>query len=478
MLLSTPKQRLVNQFLKGRSAADLWHEHAIPIRPLNSTVPMSLSQEQVWLHSRVAATNHLPYNESITIHGSGRLDVAILEQSLAEIVRRHEVWRTSFDIKDGQAVQIVHPLPDVMEIPVVNLRGVSAGCREEHATRLVSEQVEEPLDLKSGPLVKAMLLEFDDTRWRLVVVAHQSVVDGVSAYQLFPSELAVLQEAFSAARPSPLSDLPIQFGDFSIWQRTWVSGDAQREQYDYWKRRLTPPLTELEWPKPNPRQMPERCVREILPFRVPQAVFEATQQLARNEGATPFAILLAGFATLLHRHTRQKDIIIGTLSPVGRKRVECQHLLGYFLNPVALRFDFSTKPTFRELIAKTRSIVAEAISHDDIPFETLEEEFSLQRNAGSFLRVAISLQPKSPVLGNGWSVTTMDAGKSGSRWDFYLAFIQRDRGFEGRVQYNTELFDQTETMATIEELFCVLTTAVYGPAARTQGVSGSSVAYI
>jgi len=427
---------------------------------------MSLAQEQIWLRSLRAPENPSLYNETITIHGNGPFDVAMLERSLAEIVRRHEAWRTFFDVSNGAPAQVVHAAPKAVEILVLDLRDVPIECREARAMRAVSEQVQIPFDLECGPLLKAMLLNLDDANHRFVVIVHQGIVDGVSAYQIFPTELAALYGAFLADKPSPLSDLSIQFGDFSIWQRAWLSGHTRAQQLEYWRSRLRDPFPELEWPKRRPREMPETCAGAVLPFAVPNEVFEAADRLARSEGVTLFTTLLAGFATLLHSYTRQKQFVVGTLSPAGRKRAECQNLLGYFLNPVALRFDFSEEPTFCELLSQTSRIVSEAISHDDIPFESLQQELGLQRGFGSFLRVAISLQPKSPALGNGWQVTTMDAELSGSRWDFYLAFIQRDQRLEGRVQYNPALFDEKAIVATIEQLFYVLKIVTSGPAAR------------
>ena len=242
----------------------------------------------------------------------------------------------------------------------------------------------------------------------------------------------------------------------------------REEQLTYWKKQLAAPLTDLRWPGVKPGRKPETCVGAILPFEVPHEVSDAAGCLARREGASMFAVLLSGFATVMHGHTQQDDIVIGTLSPAGRKRTECQNLLGYFLNPVALRFDFSAKPGFRELLSQTRRILGEAISHDDLPLESVEQALGLERDRGSFVRTAISLQPKSPEFENGWRVTTMDARLSGSRWDFYLAFIQREGEMEGRVQYNPALFEEREITATLEELFCVLQAAANGTQAGSQ----------
>ncbi len=470
MAVSTPKERLIERLLEGNRAEQSRAEIVIPKRPFggDACVPMSLSQEQIWKRSLRAAEDRLFYNENITIRGNGPTDLAALQRAFTEVVRRHEVWRTSFELRDGEAVQIVHAAPDTIEIPAVDLRSVPNESREEHALRLISEWIEEPLGLTGEASVRPKLLKLDDTRYRFIVIVHQGVVDGVSAYQIFPLELAALYDEFHADEPSSLPDLPIQFGDFSIWQRDWLGGNSGEEQLTYWKKRLAAPLADLRWPRVKPGRRPETCVGTILPFEVPHDAFESAGYLARREGASMFAVLLSGFATLMHRYTQQDDIVIATLSPAGRKRTECPNLLGHFLNPVTLRFDFSAKPGFRELLSQTRRILGEAISHDDVPFESVEQALGLERNRGSFVRTAISLQPKSPEFENGWRVTTMDARLSGSRWDFYLAFIQREGEMEGRVQYNPALFEEREITATLEELFCVLQAAANGTQAGSQ----------
>lgn len=461
MLFSKTKELLIERLLEGNRVAEPPGQTVIPKRPFapNSRVPMSLSQEQIWKRSLRASEDRSFYNENITIHGNGPVDLPALERAFTEIVRRHEVWRTSLSFEDGAPVQVVHPAPDGIEIPLVDLSAVPIEDREEQASSVISRWVVEPLGLKGEPMVKARLVKLDDMRYRFVVIAHQGVVDGVSAYQLFPAELAALYSAIQAAVPASLPDLPIQFGDFSIWHRDWLSGDRYAEQCDYWKRRLAAPVGELRWPRIEQGRMRNTCGGAILPFEVRPDVSEAAGQLGRREGATLFAVLLTGFATWLHRYTRQDDIVIGTLSPTGRKRAECQNLLGYFLNPVALRFDFGAKPGFRELLSQARRVLAEAISYDDIPYETLEQTLGLAGTGGRFLRAAISLQPKSPKFENGWRVTTMDARQSASSWDYYLAFIQREDELEGRVQYNPAIFEEREIIATLEGFFSELSGA-------------------
>jgi hypothetical protein len=456
MHLSTPKQRLLDRYLQGRNSLGRPEQQSIPRRSPNAAIPLSLAQEQIWRRSLRAAGNSSLYSETITIYRNGPLDMATLERSFTEILRRQETWRTSFDDRYGFPMQTVHPAPSTFEIPVLDLQRIPARSREACATRMISEQVQVPFDLRDGPLLKAMLMRMGSSDFRIAIIAHQAIVDGLSAYQILPAELTALYDAFLASEPSPFSELPIQFGDFSLWQRAWLSGERRTQQLEYWRERLASPLPEQRWPKRTSRQMPETSAGEVLPFTVPHEVLEAARDLARSEGVTLFIVLLASFATLLYRNTRQEDVVIGSLSAAGRECPECEKLLGYFLNPVALRLNMTEELTIRGLLSQARQVVSEAIANDDIPFESLEEELGLPKASGSLLRVAISLQPKSAALGNNWQVTTMDADRIDTRWDFYLAFIQRDHEFEGRVEYNRAIFDKKAAIATIEELFWVL----------------------
>jgi cytochrome P450 len=464
--LSSPKRKLLDRYIKGQWIPESPDEGSIPPRPPKSVIPLSLAQEQIWLRSLRARENPSLLNESITIHFGGPVDLAILERSLAAIVQRHEAWRTSFGTRNGAPVQRVRLVPECIRIPVLDLRDASGECREERVSQAVTKQVQKPFHLERGPLWKATLLQLEDESSRLVVVAHHSIVDGVSAYQILPSELAAFYYAFRSGRPPALPALPIQFGDFSLWQRAWLNGSRKAKQIEYWRSRLAPPLPQLVWPKRNDGEVRETVAGRILCFEVPKPVFEGIELRARAEAVTLFTTLLAGFVTLLFHLTRQPDILVGTFSPAGRKYSRCQPLLGYFLNPVVLRFDLSANPRFRELLAETRRIVSEAMSHDDIPLESLWSLLGLAPACSSFLRVAISLQPKAPVGSRGWQVTTMDSRWSGSRWDFYLAFIQEEHGLGGRVLYNPELFSERDIRATFEELMGVLKEATANPELR------------
>lgn len=456
------KRQLLETFSRGEFAGMAKQSQAIVRRPVSEPAPLTVAQEKLWYQSQIDGIPPL-YNESITVRRSGPLDVAALERSLAEIIRRHEIWRTSYDRLNGVPVQLIHPAATNFPLPVVDLRRYPEAEREQRALRLATEQTCRSFDLRSGPLLRATLVRMTDQDYRLSLVAHLSIVDGVSVYQVFPSELTALYSAFSAGKPTPLPELPVQYADYAYWQRNWLKGDQLGAQLAYWRRQLSGELPVLRWPTYSLR-LPIRSTYHgaIQTFALSQCLTDALKQFSRLAGVTLFTTLMASFASLLHCYTRQVDLIVETPSPAGRKRSEVQSLLGYFLNPVILRMNLDGNPSFTELLQRTRSVVAGALSYDDVPIEVLARELQLNPDPSrkpSF-SMALSLQPQTPDSAAEWEVTSMDADSGGSPWDFYLAFIDRPKGLLGRVQYNPSVFDPATIAYMFQDLNTVMQAAL------------------
>jgi len=398
------------------------------------------------------------YNESITLHRTGPLDSAVLERAFAEIIRRHEIWRTTFNLLNGVLAQVIHPAPFTVSLSVVDLKGIAEGSREAEALRVATEDAQRPFDLKRGPLVRAQLVNLDDQRHRLYFTMHQSIVDGVSVYQILPSELIVLYEAFSAGKPSPLPELPIQYADFACWERQWLQGEVRAVQLAYWRRQLAGELPLLVWPSDRLRPRVQTLRGAIQPFLLPKQLTLALKELSRQQGVTLFMTLLAGFTALLGCYTQQESIIVGTVAPAGRKRLEAQRLLGHFLNPVALYIDLAGHQTFRHLMRQTREVVLGALLHDDVPFEHVVDELKLKPDPSRhpLFQVVISLAPPLPVLDSGWDQTPMDVESGGAKWDLYLELSDRANGIVGRAQYNPDLFPAATITQTLGDLQVLL----------------------
>jgi hypothetical protein len=465
--LSQAKRDVLERYLRGDLVRSSEEACVITPRASAELAPLSLAQEQVWFRNQTTGIPLL-YNESITLRRTGSLDMALLERCLTEVIRRHEIWRTTYDTSNNRPVQVIHPAPPSFRLKVIDLRSLPEAQREKEALRLATEDAQRPFDLKRGPLLRAAVVRTSDEHYRLVMTAHLSIVDGVSVYKVFPSELAQLYHAFSAGRTSPLPEPPIQYADYASWQRRWLLGAEMQKQLDYWRNRLAGELPALEWPNDHTRPAIQTFRGAIRCFALPQHLSETIKELSRLEGVTLFTFLQSAFTALLHSYTGQNDIIVGTLSPAGRKRSEVQGLLGYFLNPVALRIDFTKDPTFSELLRQTQRVTSEAISHDDLPIEFLARELVSKRDPSRhpFFTTAISLQPPVLPIDSTWSVTSMDAESGGATWDLYLAFIEQSMGIIGRAQYNPDLFEAKTITTMVEDLQALLATAVANPRKR------------
>jgi surfactin family lipopeptide synthetase A len=461
--LSETKRQLLEKYRRGELPPSYADRKAVPRRPVGAPTPLSLAQEQVWLNQMAAPGAPPFYNESITLHRHGPLEALALERSLLAIIERHEIWRTTYDRVHGRAVQVVHPAPSAFSLPLVDLRQLPLERREAEALRLATEQAGQPFDLKKGPLLRATLVTLADQEHRLFLTMHQSIVDGVSVYQVLPLELTSLYGAFSTGKPCPLAELPRQHADFAYWERTSAQTDLRDGQRAYWRSQLAGPVERLAWPA---RGSSSRSFRgAIHPFEMSKQLTAEMKQISQQEGVTLFMTLTAGFAALLQHYTGQQNILIGTMGPGGRKRPEVQKLLGYFLNPLALRIAVARDSTFRQWLRQVREVVLGALAHDDLPLESVEREVDPRSDAGRppLFQVVITLAPPVPDLGPGWSQTVMDVESGGSRWDLYLEFSERREGLMGRAQYNPDIFAGAVIEQTIADLERVLREGLRNP---------------
>ena len=259
--LSEAKRALLEKYMRGDVPRAQNEGAIIPRRARGSAIPLSFAQQQMWLLSQLIPDTPV-YNEAVTVHLPGQLDVAALERSLNEIIRRHEAWRTTFKLVDGQPVQVIHPSL-TLQLPLVDLRHLSVEEREAEALRLATADAKQPFDLVKGPLLRAMLVHLDKAEHRLYITLHHIIFDGSSVYQVFLPELCALYEAFSTGQSSPLPDLPLQYADFAIWQREWLQENVLEEQMTYWKTQLKDAPAMLELPTDRPRSQVPGWPRQL-----------------------------------------------------------------------------------------------------------------------------------------------------------------------------------------------------------------------
>jgi pimeloyl-[acyl-carrier protein] synthase len=428
--------------------------------------PASPTQQE--LIRREFATPHAGslYNECVTVRIQGPLDVAVLERSFNEIVRRHELWRSTFSIENDRYVQVTKVATPVT-LAAIDLREFPVEEREAEAVRCIGEICRTPFQLSTGPLLRPTLVRMSEAEHRLYLVAHLLILDGVSAYQIFPSELAQLYKAFLSGMVSPLSGLTAQYADFSAWQRDRVLRETDK-QTDYWNTQLRRKLSPNGLGDDNEPGAGQPFRGAIRKFALDKDLGARVKRFSRQENSTLFLTLLAGFAVFLHPRTSETDIVVGTLSACGREREEFSGLLGYFLNPVALRLNLEESTTFRTLLAQAREVMCDAMDHDDIPMEQLARELrpAAKYTHNPFFRAAISLQPPLPVLELPWTVTSMDVESGGSPWDLYVAFIDGAEGLGGRVQYNPDLIEAGRIERGVRDFEALLEMLITEPERR------------
>ena len=333
--------------------------------------PLSFAQRRMWLLDQLEPGNPA-YNLSFSIRLRGNLNVDALVTSVAELIRRHEMLRTTFIMVEDEPAQVIHA-PFRLSIPVV-----SAPSEENELQKLIHEESSRPFDLLQGPLLRAKLLNLDAAEHIFIFTCHHIISDGWSVV-VFVRELQTLYQAFINDRTSPLPDLPIQYVDFAHWQEEWLRGDVLESQLGYWKKQLAAPLPVLDLPTDyaRPKVQTFNGASEIVILS--ESVSSALKELSRKEGCTIFMNLLAVFSVLLYRQTGQADIVIG--SPIaGRSRSELEGLIGFFLNTLVMRINLDSGPTFHEMVQRVRNVSLHAYANQDVPFEKLLEELHPERH--------------------------------------------------------------------------------------------------
>jgi amino acid adenylation domain-containing protein len=463
----SPEERssLVMRLKRKARGAETAAQRAIPRREKSMDAPLSFAQQRLWFLHQLDPGNaayHLPICHPLT----GQLNVAALESSLNEIIRRHEALRTIFIERDGAAVQIVSSSFG-LALPLVDLSGLSESERDREVERLVNAGAAQPFNLEGGPLLRAMLLKVGEDEHLLFLVIHHIVTDAWSM-DIFMRELTVLYEAFSAGEPSPLPELPLQYADFAAWQRGRITGGVLEEQLAYWKKHLSGDLPMLEVPTDHARPLRITYRGADQSLDVTQNLTERLNELGRREGATLFMTLLAAFLTLLHRYTTQEDIILGT--PIaGRNHADIENLIGFFVNTLVLRTDLSGNPSFRELLGRVREVALGAYEHQDMPFQKLVEELQPERDRSRqpFFQVMFNMQAaptEEPAL-RGLTITPQDIGNQ-TRFDLEYHLWVVPEGLAGSLLYNTDLFEGSTIARLLKHFQTLLEGIAANPEAR------------
>ncbi|HEY9801061.1 MAG TPA: amino acid adenylation domain-containing protein [Leptolyngbyaceae cyanobacterium] len=438
--LSPEKRALLLQKLnqqKGKASPA-----KIPPQSRNThNFPLSFSQQRLWFFSQLEPQSSA-YNIPAAIRLTGRLNIVALENSINEIVRRHEILRTKFTVVDEEPVQVISSTTK-LQLKIIDLQTIPTSERETEALRLATVEAQTPFNLEKDSLLRVSLLRLGDTDHVILFTMHHIVSDGWSTGILI-RELTTIYTACDRAQPCNLPELPIQYADFAVWQRQWLQGEVYHKQLNYWKQQLGGDLPVLELPTDRPRPAIQTDRGATQSFTLSESLTAALKNLSQQQGVTLFMTLLAAFKVLLHRYTQQDDILVGT--PIAnRNRSEIEGLIGFFVNTLVLRSNLQANPTFIQLLAQVREVTLGAYAHQDLPFEQLVEELQPERDLShsSLFQVMFILQnaPTETLHLPDLTLNHLNVESKTANFDLTLSMIEVDTELRGAIEYNTDLFD-------------------------------------
>jgi aryl carrier-like protein len=422
--------------------------------------PVSYSQQRLWIQDQLVPGSPF-YNIPSALRLNGPLNVPVLERCFNEIIRRHEALRTTFQVIEGRPVQVITPEVSLTFL-VFDISSESRVEQEKTLSRVTQEDAQRPFDLSRGPLLRLTLLRFGEDEHVLLIVMHHIISDEWS-FSIFIREMVALYNAFAAGEPSPLPELYIQYADFAIWQREWLSSELLEEHLDYWRKQLSGASTVLELPTDRPRPISKTfnngAEHQVMLHEGLERNLEAFN---RQEGVTLFMTLLAAFQVLLYRYTGQDDIIVGV--PIAnRTQPELEPLIGCFVNALVLRTDMSGNPTFRELLSRVREVSLSAYAHQELPFEKIVKELQPERSLSHMplfqVMLVLHYVPTPVPELEGLSITPVRVTEGRTQFDLTLIATKRSDGISCVFEYDTDLFDPT-TIARMADHFRHLLSAL------------------
>jgi amino acid adenylation domain-containing protein/non-ribosomal peptide synthase protein (TIGR01720 family) len=432
----------------------------------NTEIRLSYAQQRLWFLDQFEP-NSASYNIPFGLRLVGTLNVVALEQSLIEIIHRHEALRANFITVEGQAAQIIQTEAN-WSVTVVDLQHLPWKEQEIAAQKLVQQKAFEPFDLAHDALIRATLIVLSQTEQWLLVCMHHVVSDGWSI-GVFAQELQAIYNAYSQSQPSPLLPLAIQYADFALWQRQWLQGEVLQSQLSYWQEQLANAPTFLPLPTDRPRPAVQTFNGAYLEFALSAELTQQLAKLSQQQGVTLFMTLLAAYNTLLYRYTGQTDILVGT--PIAnRDRTEIEGLIGFFVNTLVMRTDLSLNPSFNELLPRIREMALSAYAHQDLPFEMLVEALQPERDLSytPLFQVMFVLNnaPKSEIELTGLSVSSLTIESAIAKFDLILSMENTSTGLFGWWEYNTDLFDCSTIERMTGHFVTLLESIVANPSER------------
>lgn len=411
--------------------------------PRDGELPLSFAQQRLWFLDQLQPGRAV-YNCPAAVRFSGPLNSAALEQGFNEVVRRHEVLRTSFSTRAGNQRQIIASSLQV-PLPIIDLSRLPAARVEDEIQRLSRLEMQRAFDLKHDALLRTKLLRVSAEEHVVLVTMHHIISDGWSVGVLI-REVAALYSAYMRGEESPLEKLPVQYADFAQWQRTWLQGEVLSAQLNYWRAELAGAPAVLNLPLDRPRLPTTEHHRGTHSFEIPAGLTDALKQLGQERDATLFMVLHAAFLSLLHYHTGEVDIVIGT-DVANRHKVELEGLIGFFVNQLVLRVDVNGDPAFEELLGRVRKVALGAYAHQHLPFDALVETLNPERNMlhSPLFQVKLVLEniPLQQVDLAGLTWDLFEVEPATAKFDLLFNLREDAHGLKCQVEYSTGIFDTT-----------------------------------
>jgi hypothetical protein len=428
--------------------------------------PLSYDQRRLWF-LYLMDPQSAAYNIPTAVRLDGPLDLPALEKSLSEVVRRHEILRTTFAEVDGQPVQVIRP-HSPMRLEVTDLSLMRESERDAELLRLTTAEAREPFDLRGGPGFRAKLFRLAGEQHVLAYTLHHIISDARSC-EILNAEMEALYKAFSQGRPSPLEELPIQYADFTTWQREWLRTAQLDEQMGYWKKRLEGSrlLLELRTDRPRPDGQSYRGMAHALALS--KELSDAIKQFSAANSITLFTTLLAAFHIMLRHHSGQDDIVVG--APItNRNTRETERLIGLFVNTLAIRVDLSGDPTLIELLHRVRDVMVSAYAHRDLPLDMLVQAIQPERRLGHSPLFQVTFTLQTPQAGgDGFSsvrLSELPVHNGMAQFDLVVNISDTRQGIAGQLEYSTDLFDQSTIGRMVKHYELILRAVIDRPGSR------------
>ncbi|SEU29048.1 amino acid adenylation domain-containing protein/thioester reductase domain-containing protein [Stigmatella erecta] len=464
--LSANKADILVFLRKHSSRHEVGSEPAQPLaRP--EVIPLSSGQERLWFLDRLSPGTS-QYNVHLGLRVRGALDTKALRRSLDELVRRHEVLRTSFPEVEGSPRQVIAS-PDMgVALTIVELPGLTESQREEEIQRRSDELAQQPFDLAKGPLFRVALVALGADDFALFVTKHHIITDGWSL-GIFVRELSALYASFVRGQPAALPPVSMQFADSALRERAWLAGESGARERAYWKEKLKG-LPPLQLPVDHAVSTSTSHRGATVPVSLSPALSEALRELASREGCSLFMVLFASFSALLQRYSGQADFGVGTV--IANRGSVPAELIGFIANTLALRCDLSGEPTFTQWLGRARKTVLEALDYQALPFSEVVQAVGASRDGGlnPLVRACFTLEnipaPALELPGTSWSF--LNGAPDGSvegvaKFELSLILASGEKGLAGMLEYSREVFDASTAERMVGHFQVLLESIVAHP---------------